>query len=107
MRRACHRTHTAAGETGAGFGRSGQAVSEESGGWSRGAGLRTVIESELKIVKQVHRWAYRLESLYAACNEKTAKASKVRWLRRYAGGNVGLPLFAVLYLCALNCGRFS
>ena len=37
--------------------------------------------------------------LYAACNEKTAKASKVRWLRRYAEGNVGLPLFAVLHLC--------
>ena len=37
--------HTSAGESGAGFGRLGQAVSGKCEGWSRGAGLRTVIES--------------------------------------------------------------
>ena len=38
------RSHTAAGERGAGFGRSGQAVSKECGPWSRGAGVRAVME---------------------------------------------------------------
>ena len=38
-------SHTSAGASGAGFGRLGQAVSGKCEGWSRGAGLRTVIES--------------------------------------------------------------
>ena len=38
-------SHTSEGESGAGFGRLGQAVSGKCEGWSRGAGLRTVIES--------------------------------------------------------------
>ena len=63
--RASHRTHTSAGESGAGFGRSGQAVSGKCEGWSRGAGLRTGIDS-----------------LYAACDENTAKPHSTEWLAR-------------------------
>ena len=55
--RACHGSHTAAGESGAGFGHAGQAASRKCEVGSRGSrGVRTVIES-----------------LYAACDEKTAK----------------------------------
>ena len=45
MSRAHPGSHTSAGESGAGFGRLGQAVSGKREGWSRGAGLRTVIDS--------------------------------------------------------------
>ena len=59
------RSHTAAGERGAGFGRSGQTVSKECGRWSRGAGVRTV-----------------MEPLYGVATRRRLKTIEAGWLAR-------------------------
>ena len=68
-------SHTSAGESGAGFGRLGQAVSGKCEGWSRGAGLRTVIES-----------------LYGVAMRRRLKTIEAGWLWRdkKAGGGVSV-----------------